>query len=211
MNALRGKSDLVDSVAYYEEHASELFEKYRSVSFSEVHSDLVSLLPEVGARVLDVGAGSGRDAMALAHAGYVVTAVEPSEQLRLRAQTDSADLSIRWLDDRLPQLRLVVAERLKYDFILLSAVWMHIAPEDRIQAMEVLASLLSRDGKLAISLRMGSAGSGDRRFFTTSRDEILVTALAAGLRPVLSHGQTTDALGRPEVIWDKVVLARYAP
>lgn len=49
-------------IPHYELHASRLVEQYESLSFQEVHAGLLDLLPPPGGTVLDIGAGSGRDA-----------------------------------------------------------------------------------------------------------------------------------------------------
>ena len=52
--------------------------RYESVAAETVHGGLVDLLPIAPALVLDVGAGTGRDAAWLASRGLEVVAVEPS-------------------------------------------------------------------------------------------------------------------------------------
>ncbi|MGQ3357308.1 MAG: class I SAM-dependent methyltransferase, partial [Phreatobacter sp.] len=69
------------STAGYAEEAENLARQYESVTFEEVHAPLLHLLPLSG-RALDIGAGSGRDAAALAARGFAVTAVEPTAELR---------------------------------------------------------------------------------------------------------------------------------
>ena len=107
--------------------------------------------------VMDVGAGSGRDAAWLASLNYDVLAVEPSPSLRAEAiRLHPAD-SIRWLDERLPDMAGVIRTGLSADAILLSAVWMHVRPADRPRAFRKLVCLLRSGGLLALSLREGPA------------------------------------------------------
>ncbi|MFH8882192.1 hypothetical protein [Streptomyces californicus] len=58
------------STAGYAEAADALAVQYEQVTFDEVHRDVLHLLPAASARVLDVGAGTGRDATAPAARGY---------------------------------------------------------------------------------------------------------------------------------------------
>jgi SAM-dependent methyltransferase len=44
---------------------------------------------------------------------------------------------------------------LSFDLILLSAVWMHVAPGERARAFRKLVTLLKAGGRLAFSLRLG--------------------------------------------------------
>ncbi len=60
----------------YERDAAAFVSQYESLSFERVHASLIDLLPEPGATVLDVGAGSGRDAAWFAARGDKVVAVD---------------------------------------------------------------------------------------------------------------------------------------
>lgn len=91
---------MTDAVGYFDSAAAMLATRYNSVRFADVHADIVSRLPTGVARVLDVGAGSGRDARALAALGHHVTAVEPAAGLR--SIGEACDCGVSWIDDRLP-------------------------------------------------------------------------------------------------------------
>lgn len=69
----------------YEQEAQALLKQYENVSFETVHSAYLDLLPPAPAIVLDIGAGSGRDAAYFADQGHEVYAVEPTQALRLGA------------------------------------------------------------------------------------------------------------------------------
>jgi DNA repair protein RadA/Sms len=77
---------------------------YESLAFEEAHGPILDLLPATPGRVLDVGAGSGRDAAWFAYRGHAVVAVEPSDNMRRQARERHADPRIRWIDDALPGL-----------------------------------------------------------------------------------------------------------
>ena len=68
--------------AGYAGKAVNLTEQYERVTFGDVHRDVLSLLPIRPIRVLDIGAGTGRDAAALAARGHTSAAVEPTRELR---------------------------------------------------------------------------------------------------------------------------------
>ncbi len=52
----------------YAEAAETLAAQYESITFAEVHRETLHLVPACPVSVLDIGAGSGRDAAALAAA-----------------------------------------------------------------------------------------------------------------------------------------------
>lgn len=53
---------LMTTIPHYEQHAAALVTQYESLAFEDVHASLRDLLPPPGATILDIGAGSGRDA-----------------------------------------------------------------------------------------------------------------------------------------------------
>jgi SAM-dependent methyltransferase len=193
------------NITYYSKRAESLSAQYDEVSFTDVHSDWLSHLPDKG-WALDVGAGSGRDAAFLADKGLSVVAVEPAEGMRLLARNNNPQPNIHWLDDTLPELQKVFALQIKFDLILLSAVWMHIAPSYRERAFRKLSSLLKPNGKLVISLRHGECHD-ERVMYQVSASEQAQLANKFGLSYELATSvAVTDKLGRDDVSWQTVVL-----
>ena len=90
---------MTDPVRGYDEGAAELLDGYERLRPEDVHAGLLDLLPPGQDRlVLDVGAGSGRDAAWLRRLGYEVVAVEPARRMREGAQARHPDPVIRWVD-----------------------------------------------------------------------------------------------------------------
>ena len=139
----------------YDQHVDFFTAQYESVPFEQVHKSLIDLLPDAGSTVLDIGSGSGRDAAWFASHGYQVVPADPSEQMRAAAIRLHQHPNIRWLADLLPDLTAIYRLGLTYDLILLSAVWMHVPPASRARCLRTLATLLSPNGRIAISSRLG--------------------------------------------------------
>jgi SAM-dependent methyltransferase len=139
-------SDATDAVLWYQEHAEAVVERHESLAPEKVNAWFERYLPTQSALVLDVGAGSGRDAAWLVSRGHQVIAVEPSGQMRTRGQRLHGSERIRWINDRLPGLEAVHRLGLSFDFILLNAVWMHVVPADRRRAFRKLITLLKPGG-----------------------------------------------------------------
>jgi SAM-dependent methyltransferase len=194
----------MSAIPYYEQHATRLITQYESLSFEDVHADLIAILPAPGGTVLDIGAGSGRDAAWLAAKGFDVVAVEPSEAMLAQAREKHASSRIQWLSDTLPDLAKVRRLGLSFDLILLSAVWMHISPSDRQRALRKLATLLAPKGRIAISLRHGAPDT-ERAMYEVSLPELAGLAQQFGLR-IVHTSDSQDKLGRSEVSWTNVVL-----
>jgi SAM-dependent methyltransferase len=198
-------------VPYYDVHAQQLTEQYESLEAHAVHQWLMDLLPTgTNSRALDVGAGSGRDAAWLVSRGFEVWAVEPSVVMRREAQKRHAEAAITWLDDHLPELertRMAASQQgVSFHFILISAVWMHLAPQLRATAFKNLMSLLAAGGILAVTLRCGPAPA-EREMYEVTEEEIRQLSTQYGAT-VLRCLSAPDQSGRPEISWIQMALQK---
>jgi 2-polyprenyl-3-methyl-5-hydroxy-6-metoxy-1,4-benzoquinol methylase len=181
----------------YGENAKALVVQYESIGFSDVHRDVLHLFPSKPSRILDIGAGSGRDAAALAGRGHTVTAVEPTAELRAEGQRLHANASIEWIDDILPDLSVLRGR--VFDVIVLTAVWMHLDEVERRTAITHLAQMLAPGGIVIMSLRHGPVPEG-RKMFDVSAAETIALAQTHGLS-CIHHNEREDMLGRDDVSW----------
>ena len=190
-------------IAAYDRDAGVLAACYESLSAGALWApvrDLMSAGP--GLLALDVGAGSGRDAAWLVGQGYEVVAAEPA--YGMRSEGVRRHPGLRWIDDRLPALASVHSLGLSYDLVLLSAVWMHLPPQERPRAFRKLATLLKPGGVLILTLRRGPSVSS-RTMYPTTLGEIEALAREHGLA-VLRVLDEADGLSRCDVAWTTVVL-----
>lgn len=198
-----------------------LAQQYLSKSFEEVHKSWSQFLPAIikksNSRILDIGAGSGRDAKYLAELAvkihskdnnFQIFAAEPAQDLSLVGQKTTLGLNVKWLEDSLPALSRVTEQEVSFDLILLSAVWMHIPPIDRAGSIRKLAKLLKPGGKLVISLRHGQTNKEckQRKMHIVSADELIRLATDVGLFSKLETEKEQDKLGRNHVSWQTVVF-----
>lgn len=191
----------------YDDRAEEYAERYEAITFEEVHANLLRVLPEPPAMVLDVGAGSGRDAAALARMGYCVTAVEPSSEMRRIGKEIHAE-EILWINDSLPELQSLRDEAIQFDFILVSAVWMHLAPQERDEALDSLLELLKEEGLLALTLRMGPV-EDNRGIYAVGVDELRHLAAQRKLFFEALAGRD-DMLSRSGISWRTVLISKHS-
>ncbi len=188
----------------YGETADVLAERYETLRFEDVHRETLHLIPAKPVTILDVGAGTGRDAAALVARGHSVTAVEPTPELRAHGQRLHADANIVWIDDSLPHLARVAGT---FDLVLLTAVWMHLDESQRAHAMPAIARLM-KPGTLAIlSLRHGPVPKG-RRMFDISAAETSALAERHGLATVHSSERPAMAHNSPDVWWSVLAFRR---
>jgi len=196
----------------YASEADDLFARYESLAPQDVHRAVLHLLPNAPARLLDIGAGTGRDAAWFAAQGHQVVAVEPTDALRLRAMTLHPSPDITWIDDALPELAVLRSRDGCFDLIMMTAVLMHLDAAERARTLHNVASLLAPKGMLIMRLRHGPVPSG-RRMFDVVAKEVIALAALSGLRAVFEHhggslGMQNVSTG---VTWTTLALIRDDP
>ncbi len=194
------------TLQFYKTNSQQLTEQYNSVSFETVHKDCLDYLPNKGELILDVGAGSGRDALWLARQGYRVKAIEPVaeffEQFKLNYQNNK----IEWIEDSLPELIKLKGDYSQVSLILLSAVWMHLTTEERAKSLHTFSQLNQENGLLVISLRHGKSPD-ERVMYPVSIEEIESLAKKHHYH-VKAIKQSDDQLSRSDVFWETIVLEK---
>lgn len=187
-------------------HSSTNASTNPSATLSSANSSNNSLV-----RILDIGAGAGRDAKYLAEQGNAtqpveVYAVEPAQTLANLGKQTTSNLNVKWFQDSLPALDTVSRQEVRFDLILLSAVWMHITPEDRSASLSSLKELLTPNGKIIITLRHGKSGDA-RIMHQVSIEELQALSCHIGLSIIEHTELEQDKLGRNQVQWQTTILA----
>lgn len=159
------------TLAYYSAHASELAERYESVQSPVVRFFQLAFAPD--SRVLDVGAGSGRDLAALLAVGLDGHGVEPSDELRQAALQRHPHLVKAGLFDAALALRRI------------------LKPAGRL-----LISLPSARTNVGVDER----DANGRLFKAYAADELQLLFERLGFRRI-GRRETEDALHRPGTRW----------
>lgn len=195
----------ISGITGYSEAAELFIEISSETDFNKLHQTFIHFIPPKPSRVLDVGAGIGRDASAFADMGHTVIAVEPLSEFRKAGKQHYRTSYIEWLDDSLPALSRL---NQKFDFVLASAVWHHLSDVEQEQAMTRIAQLLNPEGIFALSLRHGPAGVGTH-VFPTDGQLTIERAKACGLTNLLDlKNQPSVISGKEGVTWTKLVFSK---
>ncbi len=179
---------------------------YDALSPEVIYDHVIDLLPKTPSKVLDSGAGTGRDAAWFADKGHQVLAIEPVGELREAGEALHQSNSILWLNDRLPHLASVQVGN-KFDLITLCAVWQHLPNDDRALAIPRLAALMAPGGHVVMSLRHGPGGKG-RTVFPVSVDATIEATVRCGFRLVRRRDAESVQEGNRAngVIWTWLAL-----
>jgi SAM-dependent methyltransferase len=130
--------------------AAPLIARLRAVPPVRYMPPVARWLPTRAARILDVGAGVGRDAAWFSARGHRVTAVEPVDALRTEGRQVTG-ARVHWRGASLPDL----GPTGRADLIWIYAVWHHLPPDRHAAALLALRARLARGGRVVIALRDG--------------------------------------------------------
>lgn len=169
------------TIDYYNEHAEQFFCSTLQVDMSPIYDRFLDGLP-VGARVLDAGCGSGRDARVFVDHGFVVSAFDASEELAKRASAHCGfEVNVRRFED--------VNEIAQYDAIWCCASLLHVPLVNMPVVLSNLWAALKPGGRLYTSFKLGVGERihDGRRF--TDADQDTVDAWIAQM-PELQHIET---------------------
>ena len=191
------------TLSSYDSNAREFAERYENGSGGI--SEWFGVAFPKRCRVLDVGAGSGRDLALLLKGGWEAFGVEPSPGLVEEALRCHPELEGRLGRDGLPELS-TIGDR-SFDGILCSAVLMHIPGEELFDSILSLRRILEPGGRLLLSLPIEADGtptcgrdSTGRIFNGLSAGKIEWLMSGCGFRKI-GIGRGDDALGRTERRW----------
>ncbi len=192
-----------DTQDYYEREAGSLAERYAGASggisawFDRAFSE--------GAKVLDVGAGSGRDLDRLLEGGWDAWGAEPCRALVEEARRRYPRVAGRMTEAGLPRLEGFGDG--EYDGVVCSAVLMHILPEELEPALAGLCRVLRPGGRLLVSLPLDADGKAvelrepDGRLFSGLSPEGLEELICALGFALVTKGEGDDSLGRAGRRW----------
>ena len=198
----------VNGTKGYSEVTERFIKATEAINFTELHQSIIEFIPTKPGRVLDVGAGIGRDASVLAEMGHMVVAVEPTVEFLAAARKLYDSPHIEWIDDSLPMLLKLGDQPDPFDFVLASAVWHHLDDAERQHAMVRISKLLCPQGVFALSLRHGPAGAGTH-VFSTDGQRTAELAETCGLTTLLHlPNQPSLMKGKENVTWTRLAFVK---
>lgn len=181
---------------YYESNAKCYAAQTFSADMSEQYQRFLPMLKN-GAKILDVGSGSGRDACYFQTHGYQVTALEPSKNLcREIRRVFSGKIVCSDIQNYQPTER--------YDGIWACASLIHLHEEVLLHFFEKIYLFLKEDGIVYASGKNGiSTGKAeDGRYFLEFSEQLVEKILTVNEQLKLEQlWYTEDVSGRMGFRW----------
>lgn len=199
------------TVEYYDRNASTCGAKYESADMSHLDHLLLRHLPERGARVLELGCGSGREAAFLLQSSHEVYGIDASAGMIGEALRRHPELAGRLSCEAVPlpeDCRLLLQS---FDAVLAIALLMHVPDSDLFETIQQLKQMLRPLGMVFVSVSRGrpnvdanGRGSGGRLFRERPAEELQLLFERLGFL-LAARYQTPDAFERG-MLWHSLVF-----
>jgi ubiquinone/menaquinone biosynthesis C-methylase UbiE len=154
---------------------------------------------------MDVGTGTGRDIKWLRENAFEVRGVDASKSLLAIAQASNPGVIL--VNDSLPQLSNI--EDASVDYVLCSAVLMHLQKCDISRAARSLLRIVKPLGRIICSVRPSremAERESDGRLYTHITEQELIQVFAShGATIICSHSTPSEVNER---CWSTVVVER---
>ncbi|WP_022666332.1 class I SAM-dependent methyltransferase [Desulfospira joergensenii] len=185
---------------YYHKHSKAYFEKTVGLDPSGFLSPFVRCLSP-GARILDVGCGSGRDLLWLKRKGFEPVGFERSPGLADLAKTHSGCPVIQG------DFMSHDFSSLEFDAVLLSGAFVHLSRKELVPAFQNVLKALDPGGHVFLSMKTGQEGSSREkgRTFTLWQDKDLRPLFKKFSLEVIHFSINESLMGTGEV-WLGYVL-----
>ncbi len=190
------------TIQYYDQNAVAFVENTRNVDFHPIQDEFLEKLP-TGARILDLGCGSGRDTKYFLERGYEVDAIDGSKELCALA-SEYTGIPVKC------QLFQEFDEVEKYDGIWACSSLLHLSLGELDDVLYRIEKALKPQGVLYMSFKYGVfEGERNGRYFLDFTEEKLNQLLEkhVGLRQLGSF-QTEDARPDREEQWLNLFLKK---
>ena len=194
------------TIDFYDRNAREQVARYESADMSHLDHLLLRHLPEQGARVLELGCGSGREAAFLLQAGYDIHGSDASAGMIAEALHRHPELGGRLTCTAVPleENSRLLAE--SFDAVIAIALFMHVPDQDLFATAFQIKRMLRPQGVAFLSVSSGRTGvddegrgAGGRLFRERPPEELQLLFERLGFR-LAGRYETPDVFDRG-ILW----------
>jgi SAM-dependent methyltransferase len=191
------------TVDFYRNNALAYALATRDISMADCYQRFERHVP-AGARILDVGAGSGRDMRHFRQAGFRVEGIEACTELATEAARHSgAPVHVASVEYFVPSQ--------PYDAIWANAVLLHLAPSSLASALGRLAAALKPEGLLFVSFRCGEEKFrhiDGRLYFGMDSERLNACAAGGGFATVEQWEEGDRVQNGASTLWVYAILKK---
>ncbi|MBR4164312.1 MAG: methyltransferase domain-containing protein [Solobacterium sp.] len=188
---------------YYNTKSDLFVSTTKDLEFTDIQDGFLKFL-NPGSLVLDFGCGSGRDSKYFLQKGYLVEAMDGSEEM-VRIATEVAGIPVKHM------LFQELDEENKYDGIFACASILHVKKEELADVLQRMKKAVKDQGIIYVSFKYGDfEGYRNGRYFTDMTEESFRALLeqVSGLS-IVEERITSDARpGRENEKWLNVILRK---
>lgn len=199
------------TVEYYEQNAVELSQRYETTALDSFHNALHAII-EPGAKIIEIGCGSGRDAARALAYGYDVIALDGSKNLLAEAARLHPELTKRLLHSKLPD-KLAFANNSFAGFFSVACL-MHFALPETMQILQEICRVVIPGGNGLVSLptcrsdiNTDGLDQHGRVFNVMPGNDWLKTFNECGFSAVAGP-EEADSMGREGINWVTFFLTK---
>ncbi|QIW10589.1 class I SAM-dependent methyltransferase [Francisella sp. LA112445] len=155
---------------YYDEKALEYVANTANVDFSDLYERLNKYMTVVK-NALDIGCGSGRDALYFANKGIEVTAIDFSSNIINEAKKINNHTNIEYIATDIENYKT----NEKYDLIWANASLLHLKKDKLVEVLKNIKKMLSTKGYFYSCFKQGNNSEIDDlgRYFAYYDEQIL--------------------------------------
>ena len=191
------------TIHYYNENAEQYFRETVAADMA-VTCDRFLKYVRPGGKIVDIGAGSGRDLKYFKEKGYAAEGIDASEELcKLASDHTGVQVICTQIQDWKPGRQ--------YAGIWACASLLHLKMDEIETFICRLPDLLEEGGTAYISLKSGIETGEDEkgRYFTNVTEDDLrkITGKTDGLE-IVEFWNSCDQMRRQDFIWMNVILKR---
>lgn len=196
------RKDIDETIAYYEQNAAEFVDSTLKADVSELYEPFEELL-SMGARILDLGCGSGRDSRYFTQRGYDVVAVDPSPAM---CKHTKSIVDIPVFQIKAEEMNFCN----EFDGVWACASLLHVPRDKQKQVMALIGRSLKSKGICYCSWKYGDEERIDNgRHFTDYTEQSLSNLLNnMGIFKVINCWITDDVRINKDQKWINVIIRK---
>ena len=191
------------TLQYYDDNKNSFTNTTVDLEFSDIQDRFLKYL-EPGSLILDLGCGPGRDSRYFLSKGYLVEALDGSEEM-VRIARKNTGLPVKHM------LFNELDETNKYDGVFACASLLHVPSKELLEVIGKVSKALKNNGIFYLSFKYGDfEGYRNDRYFTDYKED----TFAQLMRPfhelvAVDHWISSDARpGRSDEKWLNVIMVK---